>query len=390
MNSSLIQSLLDTDFYKFTMMQVVLHQQPAARVQYCFKCRTPDVDFSPCVDAIDAEIEALCQLRFDEAELDYLRQFDYITSDFIDFLALFQLNRRFIHITREPFELVVEGPWLHTIMFEVPLLAIINECYFRHCYPDPDYAEGRTRLNRKLATLKNHPNHQYFRFSDFGTRRRFSHHWQREVVKTLQESVTENLMGTSNVLLARAFNLQPIGTMAHEFLQAFQALGPRLVDSQRVALEAWVQEYRGRLGIALTDVVGIDAFLRDFDLYFAKLFDGLRHDSGDPFIWGEKAIAHYLKMNIDPRSKSLVFSDNLTIPKALKIFDAFRDRTNPVFGIGTNLTNDLGYQPLDIVIKMTRCNDQVVAKISDDQQKLICQDMAYYRYLVKVFSQSPQ
>lgn len=390
MNTPLIRSLLDTDFYKFTMMQVVLHQQPAARVQYCFKCRTQGVDFSRCVDDIEAELEALCQLRFAEEELEYLRHFDYVQSDFIDFLALFQLNSKFVHLTREPFEVVVEGPWLHTILFEVPLLAIINECYFRRRFPEPDYAEGRARLMRKLGILQHHPGHESFRFSDFGTRRRFSRDWQREVVKTLQEAVPQSFMGTSNVLLARDFNLQPIGTMAHEFLQAFQALGPRLVDSQRVALEAWVQEYRGRLGIALTDVVGIDAFLRDFDLYFAKLFDGLRHDSGDPFSWGEKAIAHYQKLNIDPQSKFLVFSDNLTIPKALKIYDAFRDRSNPVFGIGTNLTNDLGYQPLDIVIKMTRCNDQVVAKISDDQQKLICQDMAYYRYLVKVFSQGPQ
>ncbi len=385
MHTPIIQSLLDTDSYKFTMMQVVLHQQPAARAQYCFKCRSPGVDFSSCVDAIEAELDALCSLRFLDSELDYLRQFDYMQSDFIDFLGLFQLQTRFVHINRDPFELVVEGPWLHTIMFEVPLLAIINECYFSHHHPQPNYREGRERLERKLEIVKRHPANNGFRFSDFGTRRRFSRDWQQEVIKTLKAKVPEHFMGTSNVLFARDLGLPPIGTMAHEFLQAFQALGPRLVDSQRVALEAWVQEYRGRLGIALTDVVGIEAFLRDFDLYFAKLFDGLRHDSGDPFAWGEKAIAHYRDMNIDPRSKFLVFSDNLNIPKALGIYEAFRDRTHPVFGIGTNLTNDLGYQPLDIVIKMTRCNDQVVAKISDDTKKLICLDMAYYRYLAKVF-----
>jgi nicotinamidase-related amidase len=184
--------------------------------------------------------------------------------------------------------------------------------------------------------------------------------------------------------LARSLHTTPLGTMAHELLQAFQALGSRLADSQKATLEAWVQEYRGRLGIALTDVVGIDAFLRDFDLYFAKLFDGLRHDSGDPIEWARKVIAHYQSLHIDPKSKSLVFSDNLTIPKALEIYDAVHLESNPVFGIGTNLTNDLGYPSLDMVIKMTRCNGQAVAKISDDRQKSICTDMAYNSYLAKV------
>lgn len=385
MRAPIIQSLLDTDLYKFTMMQAVLHQHPAAHVEYRFKCRTPDIDFTPCVEAIQGELDTLCSLRFGESELDYLRQFDYIQPDFIHFLRLFQLNKRFVRISTDPFTLVIEGPWLHTILFEVPLLAIINESYFRHCHPTPDYAEGRRRLAQKLEKLKQHPDNADFRFSEFGTRRRFSRTWQAEVVKTLQEVVSDHLLGTSNVLLAKTLNLEPIGTMAHEYLQAFQALGPRLVDSQKAALESWVQEYRGRLGIALTDVVGIDAFLRDFDLYFAKLFDGLRHDSGDPFEWALKTIAHYQALHIDPQTKSLVFSDNLSIPKALQIYDAVHAQTNPVFGIGSNLTNDLGYSALNMVIKMTRCNGQVVAKICDDPNKVVCEDMAYFHYLANVF-----
>jgi nicotinate phosphoribosyltransferase len=149
---------------------------------------------------------------------------------------------------------------------------------------------------------------------DFGLRRRFSGDWQREVVDTFRREIPRYFKGTSNVLLARDLGLVPIGTMAHEYLQSFQALGVRLRDFQKAALEGWVQEYRGDLGIALTDVVGMDAFLADFDLYFAKLFDGLRHDSGDPVVWGEKALAHYERLRIDAHTKRLVFSDGLDIP----------------------------------------------------------------------------
>lgn len=385
MTTPIIQSLLDTDLYKFSMMQVVLHQQPAAQVQYRFLCRTAEIDFTPCVKEIQQQLDALCSLSFQPDELDYLRQLDFIQSDFIDFLSLFQLKAHFIEITADPFELVIEGPWLYTILFEVPLLAIISETYFHYHHPTPDFDEGRRRLMEKITILRQHPNSSEFLFSEFGTRRRFSRNWQREVLQTLLEVVPTQLMGTSNVGLAKSLQITPMGTMAHEFLQAFQALGSRLVDSQKAALEAWVQEYRGRLGIALTDVVGIDAFLRDFDLYFARLFDGLRQDSGDPIEWARKVIAHYRHLHIDPQSKTLVFSDNLTIPRALKIHDAVYPESNPVFGIGTNLTNDLGYPSLDMVIKMSRCNGQVVAKISDDRNKMICQDMDYYRYLAKVF-----
>ena len=173
--------------------------------------------------------------------------------------------------------------------------------------------------------------------------------------------------------------------MAHEFLQACQALGPRLRDSQIFGLEAWAKEYRGDLGIALSDVYGMEAFLRDFDLYFCKLFDGARHDSGDPFVWGERMLEHYRKNRVDPLNKTLIFSDALTIPRTIELYQRFHGRCQLAFGIGTNLTNDLGYEPLQVVIKMTRCNGQPVAKLSDTPGKSMCDDQKYLAYLRQVF-----
>ncbi|WP_116474144.1 nicotinate phosphoribosyltransferase [Zobellella maritima] len=390
MADPIIQSLLDTDLYKFTMMQTVLHQHPAAQVEYRFKCRTPGIDFSNCLEDIRREITALCRLRLTEDELAYLAGLDYIKSDFIHFLRLFQLDQRFVHLDYQQGELQlhIRGPWLHTILFEVPLLAIINEVYFRHHSPTPDWQEGRRRLQAKIALVANSPENRDFRFTDFGTRRRFARVWQKEVAEQLAGQLPLQFTGTSNLDLARRLGLHPIGTMAHEFLQAFQALGPRLVDSQKAALEAWVHEYRGRLGIALTDVVGMDAFLADFDLYFAKLFDGLRQDSGDPIIWTQKALAHYRKLRINPHTKTLVYSDGLTISKALEIYRRFRQDCTMAFGIGTHLTNDLGPTPINIVIKMTACNGQVVAKLSDSPGKTLCRDQAYLAYLARVFKVS--
>ncbi|PHQ78553.1 MAG: nicotinate phosphoribosyltransferase [Coxiella sp. (in: Bacteria)] len=386
MTTGIITSLLDTDLYKLTMMQCVLHQFPGSMVEYRFKCRNKAL-LAPHRDEISAEINALCKLYFSESELDYLSALPYIKTDFIEFLRLFHLNERFITLSThgDDLEIVISGPWLHTILFEVPVLAIINEVYFRNTVPHPDYDEGRKRLQEKLTFLKNEPDNQDFIFSDFGTRRRFSKVWQFEIDRVLQEQVPQFLAGTSNLESAKILGLRPIGTMAHEFLQACQALGPRLADSQRYALETWAREYRGRLGIALTDVINIKAFLNDFDLYYAKLFDGLRQDSGDPIQWGEKVIQHYIEQKIDPCTKTLVFSDGLTFEKAMELYHRFKDRSQPAFGIGTNLTNDLGYDPINIVIKMTRCNDQAVAKISDSPGKSMCQDDSYVNYLKHVF-----
>ena len=385
-----IESLLDTDLYKFSMMQVVLHQYPAAEVEYRFKCRTPGIDLAACVDDIRAELAALCRLRFRADELDYLRSWRFIKSDFVDFLGLFQLNEKYVEIAPSAavpgeIEIRIRGPWLHTIMFEVPLLAIVNEVYFRRTSAGLDLAEGRRRLHDKIAMLRDAPDYTLCRIADYGTRRRYSRRWQHEVVTTLRDELGAQLAGTSNVWLARELGLTPLGTLAHEYLQAHQALGPRLRDSQVAALEAWAREYRGDLGIALSDVYGLDAFLRDFDMYFCKLFDGTRHDSGDPFAWGEKVLAHYRDNRVDPRNKVLVFSDGLDIPRVMQLYAHFRGRCQLAFGVGTNLTNDVGPAPINIVIKMIRCNGQPVAKLSDSPGKNMCDDPAYVAYLRQVF-----
>jgi nicotinate phosphoribosyltransferase len=344
----------------------------------------------PYVDEIRAELKALCQLRFTPDELDYLRTWRFIKSDFVDFLALFQLNEKYVAISPSvaangEIDIRIRGPWLHTILFEVPLLAIVNEVYFRHAGAGLDFAEGRRRLLAKIALLRDTPDYGGCRIADYGTRRRYSRVWQEEVVTTLRDGLGAQLAGTSNVWLARKLNLTPLGTLAHEYLQAHQALGPRLRDSQVAALEAWAKEYRGDLGIALSDVYGLNAFLRDFDMYFCKLFDGTRHDSGDPFEWGEKVLAHYCANRVDPLNKVLVFSDGLDIPKVMQLYAHFRGRCQIAFGVGTNLTNDVGPTPLNIVIKMIRCNGQPVAKLSDSPGKNMCEDEAYVAYLRQVF-----
>ncbi len=388
----IIESLLDTDLYKFTMMQVVLHHFPSAQVEYRFKCRTAGVDLTPYLDEIEREIGGLCGLRFSHRELEYLRSWRFLKSDFVDLLGLFRLDRRFISVSKSPtaageIDISIKGPWLHTILFEVPVLAIISEIYHRRTEPNPQFVEGRRRLFEKIA-LMNSVADPDFRIADYGTRRRFSRVWQDEVVRTLKEHIGPKFVGTSNVRLALEHGLTPLGTMAHEYLQACQAVGPRLRDSQVFAFNTWAREYRGDLGIALSDVCGMDAFLRDFDLFFCKLFDGVRHDSGDPFEWGEKLIAHYQKMRIDPRSKTMVFSDSLNVPLAVRLFEYFKGRSQTAFGIGTNLTNDIGSEALQIVIKMTRCNGQPVAKISDEPSKAMDYDPSYVAYLREVFQVS--
>ena len=390
----IISSLLDTDLYKFTMMQVVLHHFPGAEVEYRFKCRNK-VDLAPYVGEIREEIRGLCKLRFQDAELAYLKAMRFIKSDFIDFLGIFKLNEKYVSVTPLPsgeIEVSIKGPWLHTILFEIPVLAIINEVYFRNTQKRPDLAEGRKRLDIKILELQANGLHE-LKIADYGTRRRFGKAWHEEVLRTLMmrlgTGVTGQFAGTSNVLFAMKLGLTPLGTMAHEYLQACQALGPRLRDSQVFGFESWAKEYRGDLGIALSDVYGMSAFLRDFDMYFCKLFDGARHDSGDPFQWGERMLAHYVENRVDPKTKTLIFSDGLTVPRTIELYQQFRGRCQLAFGIGTNLTNDLGdpprHEPLQIVIKMIRCNGQPVAKLSDTPSKNMCDDEKYLAYLRQVF-----
>jgi nicotinate phosphoribosyltransferase len=387
-----IHSLLDTDLYKFTMWQTMLHRHPSTQAEYTFVCRNePGYPLAELVDEVNAQLDHLCRLNFSTDDLAYLGGLRFMRSDFIDFLRIFHFQREFIsaRAVGEKLEIVANGPQVHVMAFEIYVLAIVNELYFRRVDQAAALAEGRRRLAAKIARLRAFealpPRRHPFEFFDFGVRRRFSGAWQREVVATFKREVPQFFKGCSNVLYARDLDLVPIGTMAHEYLQTYQTLGVRLRDFQRAALEDWVQEYRGDLGTALTDVVGMDAFLADFDLYFAKLFDGLRHDSGDPVVWGEKALAHYAKLRIDPHTKRLVFSDGLDFDKSIALYDHFADRTQCGFGIGTNLTNDMGLRTLHIVMKLTHANRQPVAKLSDSPGKLLCDDETFLAYLRQVF-----
>lgn len=392
----IIQSLLDTDLYKFTMFQVFLHQFPQAHSVYQFRCRNLSKIAYPLQeikDELEAELDVLCSLKFTKDELDYLRNLRFIKNDFVDYLELFQLKRRFIKVSideQNRLDIRVEGPMIQAMFFEIFVLSIVNELYFRRLRTDAVLAEGERRLQAKAELLRTYAQSQKagdppFLISDFGTRRRYCYAWQEHVLQTLREAAPEIVRGTSNVYLAKKLGITPIGTMAHEFMQAFQAFDVRLRDSQKAALESWVHEYRGDLGIALTDVVGSDAFFRDFDLYFAKLFDGLRHDSGDPYIWGDKAYQHYQKLKIDSRTKMLTFSDGLDIERSWALHQYFKDRFKTSFGIGTNLTNDMGHTTLNIVLKLVQCNGQSVAKISDTPGKTMTTNDTFLAYLKQVF-----
>ncbi|GLZ87872.1 nicotinate phosphoribosyltransferase 1 [Metapseudomonas resinovorans] len=386
----IIQNLLDTDFYKLTMMQAVLHNYPNAEVEWELRCRN-DEDLTPYLAEIRFQIEQLADISITPDQLNFLERIPFIKPDFIRFLSLFRFNLRYLQLGIDNGQLCVRlrGPWLHVILFEIPLLAIISEVRNRYRYRDVKLVQARERLYRKLDWLSANASDDElagFQLADFGTRRRFSYRVQEEVVHILKRDFPGRFVGTSNVHLAREYDIKPIGTMAHEWLMAHQQLGPRLIDSQIAALDCWVREYRGLLGIALTDCINMQAFLNDFDLYFAKLFDGLRHDSGDPLQWAERAIRHYEKLGIDPQTKTLVFSDGLDMPRALALYRALRGRIQVSFGIGTNLTCDIpGVDPMNIVIKMTACNGQPVAKISDEPGKTQCRDENFVAYLKHVF-----
>lgn len=393
MFTPIIRSLLDTDLYKYTMLQAFLHGFPQNQAAYEFVCRNePAYPLAQLIPEIEAQIEHLCGLTFKEEELAYLATKRFFKSDFIDFLRIFRLQRRYITVGARGPRLVISarGPQIHVMAFEIFVLAIVNELYFRRLETRDVIAEGRRRVTAKVDQLRSFiargERRMFpFEFFDFGTRRRFSREWHEEVVARLAAEAPQFFKGTSNLELARTHSLVAIGTMAHEYLQTFQAVGVQLKHFQKAALEFWVQEYRGDLGIALTDVVGMDAFLDNFDLYFAKLFDGLRHDSGDPVEWGEKALAHYEKLRVDARTKRLVFSDGLDLPRALEIYARFADRVPCGFGIGTNLSNDLGPVPLNIVMKLTECNGQPVAKLSDSPGKTLCKDETFLAYMRQVF-----
>ncbi|MBE7418227.1 MAG: nicotinate phosphoribosyltransferase [Ideonella sp.] len=390
-----ISTLLDTDLYKFSMWQVMLHHNPEATGLTQFICRnTPQVPLADLVDDVREQLEWLCSLRFTERDLAVLGERSFFKRDFLEWLGIFRFQMKFLEVATEGehLKIVARGPLVHITGFEVFVLSIVNELYFRRLATPAVLAEGRRRLQAKIEHLRRltadpaHARRHPYVFFDFGTRRRFSGAWHDEVLAALLRGLPDHFRGTSNVERAHQHGLVPIGTMGHEHLQKHQGLGHvQLRRSVRAALEEWVQEYRGDLGIALTDVITTDAFLRDFDLYYAKLFDGMRHDSGDPDAWARKILDHYQRLRIDPHTKRLVFSNALTFDESFRLYLNWGDAAQYGAGIGTWLTNDLGPTPLNIVMKLREVNHQPVAKLSDDPGKALEADPVFLAYLKQVF-----
>ena len=380
----IIVSLLDTDLYKFNMDQVIFHKHTDLSGEYYFRCRNEGVRFTrEMFEEINAQIDHLCTLRFRKEELDYLRSIRFIKNDYVEFLRLWHPIRDYVETSLSEdgkLNIVVRGPLFSAMQFEIFLLEIVNEVYFRMRY---DYgallASARERLDAKIRDFNS--GKYTFRFAEFGCRRRLSREWEDTVVRRLATE-TANCVGTSNVYLAMKYNLIPVGTFAHEFVQMYQGIDSiPLAYTNHYALEDWYDEYKGDNGTALTDTITTDLFLLDFNRAMVNNFTGVRHDSGDPYEWGEKLIAHYQRYGVDPRTKQLLFSDSLDFDRAQALYEHFRDRIKVSFGIGTFCTNDTCEQALNIVIKLQTVNGRAVAKLSDSPGKAMCRDAEYLEYL---------
>ena len=383
----IINSLLETDLYKFSMGQAIYHQYSDYKTTWAFKCRNEDVHFTKeMVKEIKRQIKLYCGLSFKEDELDYLNNITWIKGSYVDFLRLWKPRYEDFTInTNDKCGLFIEtkGTWLNTSLYEIPILAIVNEVYFKMKYDyDKLLKSFISNEKKKIEYLKKNP---IGLFSEFGVRRRLSAEAQDHIIKALVKADLKgsSFVGTSNVYLAKKYNITPVGTMAHEWImcvgQGTHKHNPSY--SNYYALEDWVNEYGVLNGTALTDTIGTDCFLRDFRLTFATLFSGVRHDSGDPIAWGEKIIDHYKKLGIDPKTKTLLFSDSLNFEKAHKIYNHFKNKSKVAFGIGTYLSNDTCVDPLNIVVKPTMCNGMDVAKLSDVDGKGMCKNPAYVEYL---------
>ncbi|MBR5713438.1 MAG: nicotinate phosphoribosyltransferase [Clostridia bacterium] len=380
----IVTSLLDTDLYKFNMDQVIFHKHTDLCGQYYFKSRNENIVFTErMVDEIKAQVDHLCSLSFTKDELDYLRSIRFIKNDYVEFLRLWHPIRDYVSINRSEngdLSVVVDGPLFSAMQFEIYLLEIINEVYFRMAYDYDKLIEAaKEKLDKKIAAFNNGTYN--FSFAEFGCRRRLSREWEDVVVKRLATE-TKNCVGTSNVYLAKKHNLTPIGTYAHEYVQMYQGIDEiPLSYTNHYAMQDWYDEYKGDNGTALTDTLTTELFLLDFNRSMVNNYTGVRHDSGDPFEWGEMMINHYKKYGADPKSKLLLFSDSLDFDRAEKLFNHFKDRVKVSFGIGTFCSNDTSVEPLNIVIKLQYVNGQPVAKISDSPGKSMCQDEDYLKYL---------
>ncbi|HET6382214.1 MAG TPA: nicotinate phosphoribosyltransferase [Armatimonadota bacterium] len=362
----IIPSILDTDHYKITMGQVVFNQFPNALVRYEFINRGK-TSFPPGFDkALRAQIQMMAALRLAGEEAQWYRDaVRYLKPTYIEWLQGYRFNPDEVTITQEGGDLrvTIEGPWYRTILWEVSLLSLISELYYRLSGIEPD-AEWEQRAEQKAKRMA----HAGLHWIDFGSRRRFSLTVQEEV-NIRMKAFPGLFLGSSNPYICKRHGLTPMGTFAHEGPMAMQSLyGPRMCS--RIWMDAWVREYNGDLGIALTDTLTTPVFLRYFDMFHAKLFDGVRIDSGDPVEVAEMVLAHYDSMNIPTRSKRFVFSDSLDDERAIALHRRFSDRCMVTAGIGTFLTNDCGARPLNMVIKLVAADLGVgfhdLVKLSDD------------------------
>jgi len=356
--AGIIRSIIDNDLYKFTMQQGVVELFQRDYVKYNFinrgKTKFPD-GFDVRLRQELKKMENL-YLKPDEALFLNLRCGSFLKPTYIDFLRSYRYDSSEIGITQEGGELTINitGYWYRTILWEVPLMALISELYFQmtgeKIHSEPERRKNNTEKGKLFFT-------NGMKVADFGTRRRYSYDNQLEVVKDMLSCFDNGnpfLVGTSNVHIAMKCNIKPIGTHAHEWFM-FHAVHYGYTMANYRGLENWVSVYEGDLGIALPDTFTVDVFFRTFDKKFAKLFDGVRHDSGDPFEFADKVVAHYKKLGIDPTSKTIVFSDGLNAELAVKLHKYCKEiGIMCSFGIGTNFTNDVGVKALNMVIKIVQ------------------------------------
>lgn len=367
----IITSMLDTDSYKISMQRYVLEQYPLADVEYEFICRNKDVKLGFLKDKVEEQVNLLKNVRLTNSEVDYLKTIRFLSEEYISFLKDFAFDpchHVFIDNNDGNLSIRIKGKWINTILYEVPILSIVNELYFRETSEFNSIRGcGERNLYDKINIIRQYPT---FCFADFGTRRRYSKEWQKYVVETLKKYCPQ-LIGTSNVKLAMDLGLKAIGTFAHEIPMCHLALVDDIRQAQKRAFYTWMETYGTDNGIALTDTFTTKAFFKDFDYTLARNYSGVRQDSGNPIEFGRNMIEHYKKLGIDSRTKSIVFSDGLDVPKAIEIYKEFVGKIGVSFGIGTNLTNSLGVTPLNIVIKVVSCNGKPVVKLSDDIGKCI-------------------
>jgi nicotinate phosphoribosyltransferase len=380
----IIQSLLDTDFYKFTMGHWVFKRYPDVPVRYAFKNRTAQVQLAEYIDEAELrrELDHVRTLRMTPSELHYLRGTNaygdgIFSEDYLQFLQELRLPPYALERVDGTYRLEFSGRWCEAIYWETPALSIINELYYRagmeHLSAferDAVFATGTLQLAEKIKTLHNRPD---ITFSDFGTRRRFSRSWQEYVIRVLAQEIPGQMLGTSNTAMAMQYGLLPVGTMAHEMYMVLAGVMAQSDDTIRAShnrvLQEWWEEYGLSLSIALTDTYGTDFFFCDMTAAQARAWKGLRQDSGDPMAFGEQAIAFYERHGIDSHDKLIVFSDGLDLGTIIKLADHFAGRIRVSFGWGTNLTNDVGFEALSLVIKVIEANGHRTVKLSDNLAK---------------------